>query len=229
MRKLSLLAAFAMIFAWTAAAQAQQISGDYIETRSADVYTGACVANGEVGLVGDQAILAWRVNKGSWNGVALDGLSVIGVVKAGATLGDQFSNPYPAKTVMVVDEKATPEQRAALVSFAREMGGKLLENVVRVDVSPIKVNILYGGEHSEHGSPDSKAIVRAGELVGIETRGITHKDHLCGNEIVYYAPLAPTMGALPAVAELDHFSGAGLGVSWTTHGKRSAFVGSFAR
>jgi hypothetical protein len=34
---------------------------------------------------------------------------------------------------------------------------------------------------------------------------------------------------MPAVAELDHYSGPGLGVSWTSHGKRSAFVGTFAR
>src|SRR5256885_16891156 len=85
--------------------QAQHISGDYVETRSADVWTGPCVANGEVNLTGDQAILAWRVNKGEWNGVALAGLSVGGVVKAGAALGDQYSNPYPAKAVRIVDQK----------------------------------------------------------------------------------------------------------------------------
>jgi len=56
------------------AVNAQQISGDYIETRNADIWTGACVANGELNLAGDQAILAWHVSKGEWNGVALDGL-----------------------------------------------------------------------------------------------------------------------------------------------------------
>jgi hypothetical protein len=30
-----------------------QISGEYVETRSADVYTGQCFANGEVNLVGN--------------------------------------------------------------------------------------------------------------------------------------------------------------------------------
>ena len=39
---------------------AQQIRGDYIETRSADVYTGQCFANGEVNLVGKEAIVAWH-------------------------------------------------------------------------------------------------------------------------------------------------------------------------
>ena len=43
---------------------AQEIRGDYLETRSADVYTGQCFANGEVNLVGKEAILAWHVQSG---------------------------------------------------------------------------------------------------------------------------------------------------------------------
>jgi len=41
------------------------IQGDYVEVRSADVYTGPCFANAEVGLTGDQAILAWHVKRGA--------------------------------------------------------------------------------------------------------------------------------------------------------------------
>ena len=206
-----------------ATSQAQHISGDYIETRSADVWTGPCVANGEVNLAGDQAILAWRVTKGDWNGVTLDGLSVVGVVKAGATLGDPYTNPYPAKTVMIVDEKATAEQQKALVGFAQTMAGELLNNVVRVEVAPIKMEISRDGHHY------GKTFVRAGKLAGIETRALSSKDHLCGNEEVFYQPLTPTMHSMPAVAELDEYTGPSLGVSLTVHGKRSAFVGSFAR
>ena len=44
-------------------AAAQQIRGDYLETRSADVYTGQCFANGEVNLVGNEAILAWQIGR----------------------------------------------------------------------------------------------------------------------------------------------------------------------
>src|SRR5271167_1002096 len=84
----------------------QQIRGDYVETRSADVYTGQCFANGEVNLVGNEAILAWHVRSGSWNGVALQGLSVTAVVRAKGTLGDPYENPYPAKAVLLVDDQA---------------------------------------------------------------------------------------------------------------------------
>jgi len=218
------LAALAMIVtALGSTGKAQGITGDYIETRSADVWTGACVANGELNLTGDQAILAWRINKGEWKGVPLAGLSVVAVVKASATLGDQYNNPLPAKAVMIVDEKACDEQQKALVEFAQSMAGELVRNVVKVEVAPIKVEVNGHDGHYSHTA------VRAGKIAGIQTRALSGKDHLCGNEEVYYQPLTAMTHSMPAVAELDQFDGAGLGVSWTVHGKRSAFVGTFAR
>lgn len=211
------------VVALASTSQAQHISGDYIETRSADVWTGTCVANGEVNLAGDQAILAWRVNQGDWNGVALNGLSVVGVVKANATIGDQYNNPYPAKVVMIVDAKANAEQQKALVGLAQSMAGELLKNVVRVEVAPIEMKVSHTDGHY------NKTLLRAGDLAGIETRTIGKNDHLCGNEDVYYQPLVTMNHAMPAVAELDQYQGPSLGVRWTSHGKRSAFVGSFSR
>ena len=222
MRRIVLLGAIALsVLLLVASAQAQKISGDYIETRNADVWASACIANAEVNLAGDQAILAWRVNKGQWNGVSLDGLGVVGVVKAEATLGDEYSNPYPAKAVMIVDAKASADQQKALVNFAQEMTGELLRNVVEVRVAPFEMEV-------SHNMHDAKTSLRAGNLVRLETRAVSDKDHLCGNEGVYYAPLTKLVHSMPAVAELDEYDGPGLGVVWTLHGKRSAFVGSFA-
>ena len=101
----------------------QQIRGDYIETRSADVYTGQCFANGEVNLVGDEAILAWHVQSGSWDGVSLDGLTVAAAVHAHATLGDPYENPYPAQAVLFVDDQATPQQSLGAGRFRAPNGG----------------------------------------------------------------------------------------------------------
>src|SRR5208337_4219255 len=111
---------------------AQEIRGDYLETRSADVYTGQCFANGEVNLVGNEAILAWHVRGGSWEGVQLQGLTVAAAVRANGTLGDPYENPFPAKAVLLVDDLASAQQRMALVSFAKHMGGELLRNVEQV-------------------------------------------------------------------------------------------------
>lgn len=222
MKKLALTSTALLIVAviLVAPAAAQQISGDYIETRSADVYTGQCFANGEVGLTGNEAILGWRVRHGSWNGVALDGLSIAAAVRAKATLGDPYENPYPAKVVLIVDDQATPAQRAALEAFAQHMGGRLLENVEKVVAAPIELAI--SSEH--HG----RALLRAGQFAVVETRAINENDHLCGNEMTFYPPLTATAHAMPAVALTDEYKGPSLGESWSTHDRRSAFVGTFA-
>ena len=69
-------------------AAAGSVQGEYVEARNADVFVGACFANAEGGYAGDMAIMGWKIDKGSWQGVSLDGLSVVGVLRAKSTLGD---------------------------------------------------------------------------------------------------------------------------------------------
>jgi hypothetical protein len=220
MQKFLLLAAF-IILSLSPLVLAGQIRGDYLETRSADVYTGSCFANGEVNLVGNQAILAWRIESGTWNGVQLDGLSVAAAVRARATLGDPYANPYPAQAVLIVDDQANQRQRAALTAFAQNMGGELLHNIEQVITAPVELAV----NHEKHGA----AMLRAGSFVTVRTRSLNDGDHLCGNEVTFYPPLTETTHAMPAVALTDSYHGPGLGVDWESHDKRSAFVGTFAR
>lgn len=221
MRFANLLMVACLVGLFSISTAAQGIRGDYLETRSADVYTGQCFANGEVNLVGNEAILAWHVRSGSWDGVSLEGLTVAAAVLANGTLGDPYESPYPAKAVLLVDDQASAQQRAALVHFAQHMGGELLKNVAQV--IPTQMELVVNAER--HGA----AMLRAGRFATIHTRGIGDKDHLCGNEVAFYPPLTETAHSMPAVALTDSFSGPGLGVSWDLHGKRSAFVGTFAR
>src|SRR5947209_17734497 len=150
------------ILALSTFALARQIRGDYIETRSADVYTGSCFANGEVNLVGNQAILAWHVQSGSWDGMSLDGLTVAAAVRARATLGDPYADPYPAQAVLVVDDQASDRQRAALQDFAQHMCGELLKNVDRVIAAPIELEV----NHERHGA----GLFRSGRFATVQKR-----------------------------------------------------------
>lgn len=200
---------------------ANSVRGQYIEARTTDVYTGACFANSEVGLVGQYAVLGWRVTKGTFNGVDLDGLSVVGVLKASATLGDVHNSAYPVKSVMIVDEKASLEQRTALQAFAKKMGGDLLGDVVRVEYSPITLDVEGGDTHS------ATAKLTAGTLATIQTRAIGKKDHHCSNEEVWYQPLTKVGHAMPAYALAHDFKGKGLDATWSSPSKRSAFVADF--
>ena len=199
----------------------QQLRGDYIESRSTDVYVAQCFANGEVGLTGNFALMAWHVEEGAWNGVKLDGLTVAAAVRARATLGDPYGDPYPAQAVLMVDNAASPAQRQALIALAKHQGGRLLEDVVRIDYVPVMLDVpadLHQGG----------AILRAGHLATIVTRPLNHHDHICGNESNYYPPLTNVDHAMSAVALTDEFQGDGLDSRWSSHGRRSAYIGTFS-
>src|SRR5262249_27768112 len=105
---------------------ARNVSGNYIEARTADVYTGPCFANGAVEQVGQEAVLGGQIRSGRWTGVDVPGLSVAGVVRAENTIGNLTEPVNRAKGLIIVDSKATPEQRIALQGFAKKMAGDLL-------------------------------------------------------------------------------------------------------
>ncbi|MGH9326037.1 MAG: DUF1326 domain-containing protein [Terriglobia bacterium] len=195
------------------------IQGRYVEVRSADVYTGPCFANSEVGVQGRQAIVAWKISQGEWDGTNLSGLSVVAVVRAKDNLGDPYHNPYPAKSILIVDQRANAAQRSALIEFAHAAGGRLVANVVRVDRAPIRVNFS--------GKMNDAVTVAAGNLARIQTRSLCAGDSICGNEIRYYPPLTKVSHAMPAYTLADAFDGTGLGVVWTSNDTRSAYVASF--
>lgn len=196
------------------------LQGLYLEARTADVYAGHCFANSEVGLTGREAVLAWTVSEGVYEGVPLGGLSVVAVVKAQATLGDPHDNPYPAESVLIVDENADADQRTALIRLAHDMGGKLLDSVRAVHDAPVAADFESRPGH---------ASLTAGDLVEVRTRALSHKDHLCGSEFVYYPPLTEIAGAVPAYTEAHAFRGDDFNTTWSCPLKRSAFLGTFVR
>lgn len=220
MKRMFLVVALAVLLVPVAVSANGGIRGDYLEIRTSDVYTGPCFANAEVNLTGREAVIAWKVREGSWQGVNLTGLTVVAVVKAKSTLGDPYANPYPARSVIIVDAKAEPQQEKALVDFARSAGGELLADVVKVRKATIETD--FGGE-------EGYASVKAGEIVDLKTRALNEKDHLCGNEIVYYPPLTEVSNAIPAYTLAHAFRGDELNSTWSCPLKRSAFIAEFAR
>jgi hypothetical protein len=201
----------------------QKIYGTYVEARTADVVTGACFANAEEGLVGELGMMGWKVTKGSWDGVKLDGLSVVGVLKASDTLGNKYRTAYPVKSVLIVDERANTEQRLALQSFAKRMGGDLLQDVSRVMYQPVEIAFENDDLHS------MKATLKAGEIAKIQTRAAGEDDHVCKNQEVWYQPLTKLDHAMPVFASAHTFRGEGLNTKWSAPGQVSSYVGTFVQ
>lgn len=205
------------------APQAASLTGTYMEARTADVYIGECFRNSEVGLVGDLGVMGWSVAKGSFDGVKLDGLSVIAVVRASSTIGNIHQDYLPSKAVLVVDAKADAMQRVALQNLARKLGGKLVSDIVAVNVEPIEMAFEHGNVHSREG------FLKAGELVNLQTRAIEKADKICSHEDTVYEPMTSGLDhAMPAFTIANTFTGKGLNTTWSSPYKLSAFVGTFA-
>ena len=201
---------------------AKEVSGQYLEIRSCDVYTGPCFANSEVGATGHDAILAWHIQQGSHNGVDLSGLNVVIVVRASDTLGfggGLVIHPDPIRSVVIVDDQADFQQREALIEFATEKASRVAGEVVRVDRAPIQFSI---------DQETMVARLKAGDIAEILTRQLTHHDHLCSNEEIYYPPLTQVDDYKPAVTVTGRFRGRGLRTHWSIPNTRSAFLASFA-
>jgi hypothetical protein len=213
------LAAASVSFAATI--PSRSVSGNYIEARTADVYTGPCFANGEVEQVGHEAVFGWKINNGTWDGVDVAGLSVVGVVRAEHTLGNIAEPVNRAKAVVIVDSRATAEQAKALVNFAKHQAGDLLKDIVQIDTAPIEFTLKDNDVHN------GAAKLTAGSLAEIQTRAMVAGDQHCGNEDVYYPPLNQTDHAMPAYSLENTYTGTGLDETWHSRLRRSAFVGTF--
>ena len=212
-------------------ARAGGVKGDYVEARTADVYTGPCFSNAEIFIYGSQAVMAWKVTEGDYHGVNLAGLSVAAAVKGTTTFSED--KPEAALAVLIVDDKADSQQHDALVALAKELGGARLRNIVAIKTAPIRMKIEAHAQnepaHAAHGMPQApRASFWAGGLAHIVTRPLDERDHSCGNEVVAYPPLSKGVNVLPAYTLGHEFKGVGLNARWDDPNCRSAFVGHFA-
>ena len=70
MRYLSIAAAVILAGTVTLSADSSStITGDYVEARTVEVFTGGCIMNMDGESGGREAVMAWRVNQGAYEGV----------------------------------------------------------------------------------------------------------------------------------------------------------------
>lgn len=211
----SLTAALACLVA--TAATAEEIQGEYLEARNADMWTGPCFANGEVNIIGNRATMAWKITKGTFNGVDLAGRHVVAVVFGDKTFG--LFDPVNTKTIMIVDQSATSEQRDALMAFAKKMSGETIQDVVSVRSAPIEMSTTLC---TKMGC----ARLDAG-VVSILTRCLCDRDSICGHEDLFYPVLADVEHPYAAYTVEHEFTGDEMGETFAHGNSRSAVIASF--
>jgi hypothetical protein len=193
------------------------VSGAYVEARTAEVFTGGCIMNSEAETMGRQAVLAWKVDRGSFNGIALDGLSVVAALAGDRNLGmPEMGGEIPeVKSALFVDERANAAQRLALVAMVHELSHGIVGTIVQVAPAPIAF--------ADHGS---EIAVSAPNVTLEVNKHMTH-DPTCGAQ-QWFHPLSAVNEATIGVADQHLFTGSILGTKWSDPNKRSAFFGTFA-
>jgi hypothetical protein len=192
------------------------VTGSYVEARTAEVFTGGCIMNSEAETMGRQALLAWKVDRGSFNGITIDGLSVVAALSADKNLGmTEMGGEKPAvRTAMFVDQRANAAQQLALVAMANELSKGLVGTIVQVTPAPIQFSD-HGGEIDVTAGPASLEV----------SKHLTH-DPTCGAQ-QWFHPLAAVDDAAIGVTAQHVFTGSALGTKWSDPNKRSSFFGTF--
>ena len=195
------------------------LTGQYIEARTTDVWTGPCFANADVNIGGKHAIMAWKVEKGEFDKVNLNGLGMVAVVAASDTLGNEQTGP--AKAVLIVDDRATSAQRDGPDSAGQDSRAANCSAISSPSRARIDLNVCNCAE-------GGCGMLTAGDA-RIETGCLDHKhDKVCGNESAFFPPLARDVKVQAALAVENTYSGKGVDSTWKDSGRRSAYLGTFA-
>ncbi len=207
------LVMFACAIALTSQAENPSVKGDYVEVRTASVFAGACHFNGEVTTTGRDALMAWNVTSGSWNGTDLSGLRAIAVVSA----DDNLSNAQAGRrSELIIDKAASHAQAVAMVSALKSRYADAFGQIISVRSAPI--DFRHEGRTYEVSSSEAAINVEA------------MPNDLCCRmpNLVWYDPLVPLGQRKVGYTIKALYAGDAVGDSWQRAGENSAFYGSFA-
>jgi len=195
----------------------ESITGSYVEARTAEVFAGGCIMSSEAETIGRQAVLAWRIDQGGFDGQTLDGLRVVAAISGDRNLGIREIGgeaPSYVQAVVYVDARATPAQQRALATLARSLSRGLISDVV--SVTPVAIAF--------DETADTFA-VSAGDA-SLQVRKTIEHGPACGT-MLWFSPFTAVDDARIGTTMAHGFSGRGLDTRWSAPNRRSAFFGEF--
>jgi hypothetical protein len=201
----------------SAASPGGSLSGTYVEARTSEIFAGACIINGEAATTGREALLAWKIDRGQFNGVQLDGLAVVAAVAGDGNLSVREIGGETAltRTAVFPDARASAAQRQALVAMAKALSKGVISDVI--EVTPTAIEFVDDGKNIRVATGATRLKVQ---------KEIIH-DASCGNK-QWFTPLATVHHADMGTTIENAYSGATLGTKWSDPDKRSAYFGVFS-
>ena len=205
------VAVSALVF--SSQAESVSLRGDYVEVRTASVFAGACHYNGEVVTTGRDAMMAWNVTSGKWQGVDLSGVRALAIVSSDQNLGETNA---ARQSEIIIDHNASRTQALALVNALKEKYAASLGNVVEVRSAPIKFE--------RNGR--TYAVLTNEAAINVEAM----PNDLCCKmpNLVWYTPLVGLENRKVGYTSKALYSGKVVGEPWSRSGENSAFYGTFS-
>lgn len=196
------------------ATQPPSVQGEYIEARSASVYTGACHFGAEFVDGGKEATLVWHIQHGTWNDVSLDGLTVVAIVTAKKNLAIDIET---RKSVLYVDTDTTAAQRIALRNMLATQQAEVLGDIVAMQSAPLSF-----------AKEGTRFDVTVGEVLALSANRYPCAACTQPHQI-WYQPLAPVQNAIVGKSEVYRYQDTHLAVTWHQGGAvNNVFVGDFS-
>jgi hypothetical protein len=190
------------------------VKGEYVEVRTASVFAGACHYNGELTTTGRDALIAWNVKSGKWQGVELAGVRAVAVVTANENLAN---NTAMREAEIVIGDNASDAQSFAMLNALRTRYADTLGKIISVRRGPLSF--------AHEGKAYS---VQANRFAAIAVEAMP--DDLCCKmpQLVWYSPLFPLEHRKVGYTTKAVFEGSSVGEPWQRSGENSAFYGSFS-
>jgi hypothetical protein len=206
-----IVAASALVF--SSQAENVQLRGDYVEVRTASVFAGACHYNGEVVTTGRDAIMAWNVTNGQWQGVDLNGVRAIAIVSADVNLAEDNA----ARTSeIIIDSSASRAQAVAMLNALKERYAAALGTVAAVSSAPIRF---------ERNGRNYNVVTNEASM-NVEAM----PNDLCCKmpNLVWYTPFVGLENRKVGYTSKALYNGKVVGEPWSRSGENSAFYGTFS-
>jgi hypothetical protein len=206
----AVIAVSSMVFG--SRAENVSVRGDYVEVRTASVFAGACHYNGEVTTDGREAMMAWNVTSGKWQGVDLTGVKVMAIVSSEVNLGEKNG----ARKSEIVIDSPSRAQSLAMLNAIKEKYSASLGNIVKVRNASI-------------------SFVREGKTFAVAADDATINVEAMPNDLccrmpnlVWYTPMIGLENRKVGYTTNANYTGNSVSEHWNRSGENSAFYGSFA-
>ena len=193
------------------------VSGQYLEDRSNRVYGCPCEWSSEFMSNGREAVLAWNIQSGSYDGQDLAGLRLAAVLVGRFTLSDPSTL---RRSTLYADARAGELQRRAGIAWLQSRFGDLLGIVLAVREVPIDFALRA-----------QSAELRVGDFLQVRLRQADYQQDTQPWGSLLYEPFVKLALATLATSIRTEYAGSELAIGWKrgdTLPAISGYYGTFA-